>query len=1148
MSQSVSVACRTRSKGVLVWSGLSMGPKRRKVNDHDDDLICLGENLQGESGSRKIESGFGASFSSREAMERGFEYLGESEDVPVEVVELDDGDDAEVGLGGCEKMVEVKEEKGEGRFDECGVRPDNPIVFMRDSDGFDAHLPSSKSDDVEKSDDEFKIYDDDENESECSSTEESGDDCVGDGERGGCKKMVRERVRNMVSESGSSGVWRRNGKRRDSEEVDEKEEEEKWNGVDCASATSSKSDKEETKKLGAREKVPFSRSYKKIQVNEKSDSEKEMHLLGNEMERLLQESEMADSPMAKKCGKNNANYCVNLEENEGNRHHYDKRSGVRSRSFWPKRQEKIGHSAKFVTRENVENGERDALHEILKVSSKTKNKAFQFFTECFWGKHDYAKDDTNKLEEKSDHVDKVQTQPIARREVVPLILDFTKKKIIEKSDSEKELDMLWAEMDMCLQAEEIGSKVDKARENEENSASQCKHKTIFKEDIGIYCIWCGWIETEIKYITEPFVDAERSARGVSLGGGKNLQFDGAMFNESGGDSEAVWSHNDGTVWDLIPDTKETLYPHQQEGFEFIWENLAGTTDLAKLKRVDPQGEGGCIISHAPGTGKTRLTMVFLQSYLQLFPKCLPVIIAPSNILLSWEDELRKWNVGIPFHNLNSSELSGKEEDINVVDWSGNQRQKSDAIRMLKLCSWYNEKKSILLISYNLYEKLAGGKSEGDEEKEKKNRKIKNQKKRARSREPIDSAMGKVLREFPGLLVLDEGHTPRNHRSCIWKGLSESRSQKRIILSGTPFQNNFVELYNVLCLMKPSFPDSIPQELKKFCRSKLKPERKASKDMSWEPVSSGNPADEKINQLKLLMNPFVHVHEGSVLQKKLPGLKDCLLVLKPDSLQQETLESIDGSQNVLNFEHKLALVSVHPSLFLKCSVSKKEESIVDKGKLERLRLDPYLGVKTKFLIEFVRLCCAVNEKVLIFSQFIDTLSLIKDQLQSTFNWSEGSEVLYMSGKVDRKQKQSLIHIFNDTNSQAKVLLATIKTSSEGINLIGASRVVLLDVVWNPSVERQAICRAYRLGQKKVVFTYHLLAQGTPECTKYCKQAEKNRLSELIFSSGNAEPDKLKSGVIFEDKVLDLMVQHENLKDMFAECRVQPRESNLETLGL
>lgn len=164
-------------------------------------------------------------------------------------------------------------------------------------------------------------------------------------------------------------------------------------------------------------------------------------------------------------------------------------------------------------------------------------------------------------------------------------------------------------------------------------------------------------------------------------------------------------------------------------------------------------------------------------------------------------------------------------------------------------------------------------------------------------------------------------------------------------------------------MKTSFPDSIPQDLKKFCQSRLKQQRRPSKDLHWEALSSGNPTDDKINQPNLLLNPVVHVHKGSILHEELPGLRDCVLVLKPDILQQIVLDSMESSRNVLNFEHKLALVSVHPSLFLKCSLSEKEESVLDKKLLEKIKPDPYEGVKTKFLKEFVRLCDAVNEKVL-----------------------------------------------------------------------------------------------------------------------------------------------------------------------------------------
>ncbi|XLQ99706.1 hypothetical protein S83_065905 [Arachis hypogaea] len=151
---------------------------------------------------------------------------------------------------------------------------------------------------------------------------------------------------------------------------------------------------------------------------------------------------------------------------------------------------------------------------------------------------------------------------------------------------------------------------------------------------------------------------------------------------------------------------------------------------------------------------------------------------------------------------------------------------------------------------------------------------------------------------------------------------------------------------------------------------------------------------------------------------------------------------------------------------------------------------------------------------------------------------------MSGKLDKNQRQLLIHSFNDINIQAKILLASTKSSCEGISLVSVSRVVLLNVVWNPSVKRQAIIRAYRLGQKKVVYTYHLITHGTTEYTKYCHQTKKGRLSELVFSARNTEQDEPKSSAVeFEDEILDKMVRHGKLKDLFGDCMVQLKDCDL-----
>ena len=93
-----------------------------------------------------------------------------------------------------------------------------------------------------------------------------------------------------------------------------------------------------------------------------------------------------------------------------------------------------------------------------------------------------------------------------------------------------------------------------------------------------------------------------------------------------------------TVWDLVPaETKKTLYPHQKEGIELIWRTTCGGIRIDELAtELTKPGVGGCIICHAPGTGKTRLAIVFLQSFMKKYPNSKPVIIAPCSMLQTWE--------------------------------------------------------------------------------------------------------------------------------------------------------------------------------------------------------------------------------------------------------------------------------------------------------------------------------------------------------------------------------------------------------------------------------------------------------------------------------------------------------------------------------
>ncbi|KAI4353163.1 hypothetical protein L6164_002134 [Bauhinia variegata] len=1178
----------TRSRSVAEKGvSSSMGRRRKGRRLQDDDMIFLGESIDKEKetsdsvepelnkGKRVVDDDIDDSDSVGVIeFDEGMEYWETDEEI--EVIELDDSEkemeveengdigdkgenfiEVEDGLGPVsDKSVPIEQKQLEADSDDknWGFDESNPIELSESSADSDSEANadsddifiSSESEDDNSSDEDYRMGESESDDSDKESDEEISvasvdDDSVGKRTGGMEKKKSSQLHPNKFEyfddieflgesmptmETESSGIGRNNG---DNTAVLSGEQQVQnvfkdtgisaaKSGVACSTNLPEKEEKK-AKEDSESNDVCVGQSNEKVQSVCKDVARSGVTKHSEKESKRAEEKQKAKAVTSERFSDNHLN--VRMSKNQ-------KEMGPSTKAFKTVEDRNKGKEVQ----ETKKDGKLDKKERRFVVKEKTGSSndlhLVELLSDCILGKHNAGKSKTIQ----SDIEVNVDAEPPSSEETLPLKFIFGKEKPkpVEKSEFEKDLDRLWEEYDIVTKLDEIGAVVGKEEKEPERGckrtpAIHCSHDYVLDEEIGMCCKICQHIAIEIRYISplveENFCLAGSGHRRQSSGEADMTSTDGIQFKACGDSSEAAFNLNGGTVWDIIPNVKEDLHPHQQEGFEFIWKNLTGTTELHKLKSADPNRPGGCIINHAPGTGKTRLTIEFLKSYLELFPLCHPVIIAPASVLLTWEDEFRKWDKRIPFHNVSNPELSGKE----LIGFCCHSL-KRDKIRLLKLLSWYRQK-SILGISYTLYEKIAGESTNAERAKQ------------------ID-LMRKVLLEIPGLLVLDEGHTPRNKESQIFKVLSEIKAGKRILLSGTPFQNNFLELYNILCLVKPSFADRIPEDLKKFCQSKrLVQEKKGLKQMRWKEVTSGDlngySNDQAIDELKLLMAPFVHVHESSILHKNLPGLVDCVVILNPGNRQKDILERIKSSQNAFAFDHRLALVSIHPSLFLHCAVSEEEKFLVDRDLWEQLKPDPYEGVKTRFLVDFIRLCEAVNEKVIVFSQYRDPLNLIKDHLHSLFKWSEGKEVLQMDGTLELKQRQSLIHNFNDSNSKAKILLASTRACSEGINLTGASRVILLDVVWNPSVERQAISRAYRLGQKKVVYTYHLITKNTDEWSKFTTQAEKDRISERVFSARKNENDKQKSSVVAqEDKVLDKMVQLEKLKDMFDSIIYQPKE--------
>ena len=417
-----------------------------------------------------------------------------------------------------------------------------------------------------------------------------------------------------------------------------------------------------------------------------------------------------------------------------------------------------------------------------------------------------------------------------------------------------------------------------------------------------------------------------------------------------------------------------LFPHQQDAFEFLWKNLAGHLSLIKQSPFPSSSVGGCVIAHKPGSGKTRLAITFIQSFLRLHPLSLAVVVVPKIMLRTWENEFRKWKVNVP---------------INVLEGS------RDAPPCVHL------QRGVLLLSFGVFSRLAN-----------------------------------VADRLDSLLVVDECHTARNDRSQLWRALNQARTLNRVLLSGTLFQNNLDELRNTLRLARPRF--------------------------EWQ----ANLEENRFHELREMMRPFVHVYGGGATA--LPPLKDLLLLLDPSPMQRQLLKAMEEEKGVATLWvlHRSSLAAVHPSLGGSATTIRVEHKSSPSTMQPSLgsdvtALDAAQGVKTRFVAELVKRCMRLKEKVLVFGQFLQPLELLGRQLEELFKWEEGKEVLRMDGDLSAAQREEVTERFNEEGGIAKVLLASTKACSEGISLIGASRVVLLDVVWNPAVEWQAISRAYRL---------------------------------------------------------------------------------------
>ena len=329
-------------------------------------------------------------------------------------------------------------------------------------------------------------------------------------------------------------------------------------------------------------------------------------------------------------------------------------------------------------------------------------------------------------------------------------------------------------------------------------------------------------------------------------------------------------------------------------------------------------------------------------------------------------------------------------------------------------------------------------------------------------------------------IIDEAQNIKNPDAIITKAIKNVNAKVKFALTGTPIENNLMELWSIFDFIMPGYL---------YNKSKFKS------------IFVNN--DKNIIELKNLIKPFI-----------LRRTKKEVITELPDKIEQKIIIDLEK-------EHKRAYKGYVNLITRKIKENNQDNITVFSylTKLRQLCLSPelmvknYQGKNSKLDVLINIINDSSDEKILVFSQFTKVLEVIGKRLNE-----ENILYSYLDGKTSAKDRVKLVEEFNTNNN--KVFLISLKAGGTGLNLTSANIVVHFDPWWNPAIEDQASDRAHRIGQKNVVNVIKLIAKGTAEERVINLQETKKELIEDVINGNLDNSSTLKN--LSKDDIIDLFM--------------------------
>lgn len=496
-----------------------------------------------------------------------------------------------------------------------------------------------------------------------------------------------------------------------------------------------------------------------------------------------------------------------------------------------------------------------------------------------------------------------------------------------------------------------------------------------------------------------------------------------------------------------------------------------------------------ILADQMGLGKTIQTIGFLA---HLKGKGLDgpyLVIAPLSTLSNWANEIARF---VP--------------SINAIIYHGNRKER-DQIRMKYMPRTIGPKFPIILTSYEV---------------------------------ALNDAR-KYLRHYNWkYLVVDEGHRLKNSKCKLLKELKLLPVENKLLLTGTPLQNNLAELWSLLNFILPDIFSSHEEFESWFDLS-----GKCNNEAVVEELEERKRA-QVVSKLHAILRPFLLRRMKSDVEQMLPRKKEIILYATmtehqknfKDHLVNKTLENYLKEKASTGRGVKGKLNNLMVQLRKNCNHPDLLESAFDGSYLYPPveQIVEQCG-KFRLLDRLLARLFARKHKVLIFSQWTKILDIME------YYFSEkGLEVCRIDGSVRLDERKRQIEEFNDMNSNCRVFLLSTRAGGLGINLTAADTCILYDSDWNPQMDLQAMDRCHRIGQTKPVHVYRLATAQSIEGRMLKRAFSKLKLEHVVIGKGQFQQERIKPNmdVLEEEDLLQLLQDQEDSEDKLIQTDISEED--------